>query len=449
MQRHQHKVSREGHWSLLALVMFLMVAFTPSAHAIPAFSRQVNMPCAACHVGAFGPQLTPFGRRFKLLGYTPKSASSGFTPKLSLELVESFTHTQKDQDGPAAPGFGSNNNWEFQTAGAYLAGAISDHMGMFMQVSYSQNGHLVGWDMTDIRYAREAKFGSHSAILGITLNNNPTISDIYNTGAAWQYPYSGPDLAPGSVASPIINGGFMNGVLGLTAYTQIDGKWYFEGGFYKVPSKSFIDHVNGMYPGRLDIPAPYLRAAYQAFLGSAGNLEVGALFFEPKLIPMSGMAMSTQSDDYKDYGLDASYEWLRGTKHAVTIQGQYVREKQTLNNSLAVGASSNLHNRLNSFNVNANYWYNNTYGATIGTFFTKGSRDAMLYSAASSNNSPNTNGGVMEVNWVPFGKSDSWAEPYANLRVGLQYTFYTKFNGSTSHATDNNTLYLYFQTYLF
>jgi hypothetical protein len=55
----------------------------------------------------------------------------------------------------------------------------------------------------------------------------------------------------------------------------------------------------------------------------------------------------------------------------------------------------------------------------------------------------------MELNWVPFGKGDSWAEPYANLRVGLQYTFYTKFNGNNSHATDNNTLYLYFQTYLF
>ncbi len=449
MQKRRNKLNIGGQWPLLALLMILMVGIIPKANAIPAFSRQVNMPCTSCHVGGYGPQLTPFGRQFKLTGYTMKSGSSGVTPKVSLELVESFTHTQKDQAGGAAPGFGSNNNWEFQTAGVYLAGAISDHLGMLMQVSYSENGHRVEWDMTDIRYARQAKFGSHSAVWGITLNNNPTISDLYNTGAAWQYPYFGPDLAPGSVATPIVNGGLMNGVLGLTAYTQIDGKWYFEGGLYKVPSKSFIDHVNGMYPGRLDIPAPYLRAAYQASLGSASNLEVGALFFEPRLIPMSSMGMSTQSDNYKDYGVDASYEWFGGTKHAITVQGQYVHEKQTLNNSFAVGASSNLHNRLNSFNINANYWYESTYGATLGAFATNGSRDAMLYSAASSNDSPNTSGGSMELNWVPFGKGNSWAQPYANLRVGLQYTFYTKFNGTSSHASDNNTLYLYFQTYLF
>ncbi|TAL96228.1 MAG: cytochrome C [Rhodanobacter sp.] len=317
-----------------------------------------------------------------------------------------------------------------------------------MQASYSENGHLLGWDMTDIRYARIATLGSHTAVWGITVNNNPTISDIYNTGPAWQYPYTGPDLVPGSVASPIINGGFMNGVLGLTAYTQVDGKWYFEAGAYKVPSKSFLDHVNGMYPGRLDIPAPYLRMAYQTNLSSRSNLEIGGLYFAPKLIPM--MSMGVSSDNYKDYGLDASYEWLGGMKHAVVVQGQYISEAQTLNNSYAAGAASHLHNHLSSFNVNAAYWYENTYGATLAAFTTSGSSDMLLYSAASPlNNSPNTNGGSIELNWVPFGKGDSWAEPYANLRVGLQYTFYTKFNGDTSHATDNNTLYFVLQSYLF
>lgn len=435
---------RDG-WIIIALLAMLMIGFTPRANAIPAYSRQVEMSCTACHIGGFGPQLTPFGRMFKLTGYTIK-AGRGFTPKLSLELVESYTHTQKDQPGPAAPGFGSNNNWEFQTAGLYLAGAISDHMGMFMQASYSQNGHTAGWDMTDIRYARTVTLGSHTAIWGLTINNNPTITDIYNTVPAWQYPYTGPDLAPSAVASPIINGGFMNGVLGLTGYTQIDGKWYFEGGLYKVPSKSFIDFVNGMYPGRLDIPAVYLRAAYQMDLAQ-GNLEFGALYFDPRLKPAGSLGPGT--DDYEDYGLDASYEWLGGGKHAATVQGQYIYEKQTLHNSNAAGNASNLHNHLSSLNVNANYWYANTYGVTVGAFAITGNRDALLYSASSPDNSPDTQGGSIEFNWVPFGKSDSWESPYINLRVGLQYTAYTKFDGTTSHASDNNTLFLYFQTYLF
>ena len=49
----------------------LMAALvTPPASAVPAFTDQTGQPCQACHVGGFGPQLTPFGREFKLGGYT-------------------------------------------------------------------------------------------------------------------------------------------------------------------------------------------------------------------------------------------------------------------------------------------------------------------------------------------------------------------------------------------
>ena len=39
------------------------------AHALPAFARQTGEACADCHVGSFGPQLTPHGMKFKLTGY--------------------------------------------------------------------------------------------------------------------------------------------------------------------------------------------------------------------------------------------------------------------------------------------------------------------------------------------------------------------------------------------
>ena len=51
---------------------------------------------------------------------------------------------------------------------------------------------------------------------------------------------------------------------------------------------------------------------------------------------------------------------------------------------------------------------------------------------------------------MPFGKADSWAGPWVNLKVGAQYTLYTQFNGGTTNydgygrnASDNNTLYLF------
>jgi hypothetical protein len=34
---------------------------------------------------------------------------------------------------------------------------------------------------------------------------------------------------------------------------------------------------------------------------------------------------------------------------------------------------------------------------------------------------------------VPFGKRDSWARPRVNVRLGIQYTGYTRFDGGTSN----------------
>ena len=41
---------------LLAVVALLLA--DPPAKAIPAFATQTGQPCTACHIGAYGPQLT-------------------------------------------------------------------------------------------------------------------------------------------------------------------------------------------------------------------------------------------------------------------------------------------------------------------------------------------------------------------------------------------------------
>jgi hypothetical protein len=45
-----------------------LIATTPTAEALPIFARQTGQPCGNCHTDFLG--LTPFGRRFKLGGYT-------------------------------------------------------------------------------------------------------------------------------------------------------------------------------------------------------------------------------------------------------------------------------------------------------------------------------------------------------------------------------------------
>ena len=68
----------------------------------------------------------------------------------------------------------------------------------------------------------------------------------------------------------------------------------------------------------------------------------------------------------------------------------------------------------------------------------------------SRNGKPDSNAFIVEADWVPFGKEDSWGRPSANLKIGLQYVAYSLFNGGTrnydgfvQNAGDNNTVFLY------
>ena len=56
---------------------------------------------------------------------------------------------------------------------------------------------------------------------------------------------------------------------------------------------------------------------------------------------------------------------------------------------------------------------------------------------------PNTNGWMAEIAYIPFGTSKMIGWPWFNARIGLQYTYYNKLNGTTVGAHDNNTLFLH------
>ncbi|MBW4049342.1 MAG: cytochrome C [Proteobacteria bacterium] len=421
--------------------------------AVPSFARQTQQPCSACHVGGFGPELTAFGRRFKLLGYTMKVGSQTNLP-LSAMLVESFTHTLKAQTSAPATGFDANNNVELQQASVFLAGRLTNNLGVLAQATYSQNGGLLGWDNADVRYASTFTHGDHTGIWGISLNNNPTVSDVFNSAPAWSYPYMAADLAPGAPAQPILVGGLGGQVVGATGYAQLDGKWYLEAGAYRSLSVAFTNHVNAGYDGRVVGAAPYVRMNHTWNL-PAGVFELGGFGMAVRRglvgadlagnpIPLAGPA-----DRFRDLGVDANYQFFHGD-HAVTVDGLYVTERQTLNATYATGGSSNLHDSLQSLNLKGSYWYLNTYGVTLAAFADNGSSDRTLYG---NDGSPNTQGGIVELDYNPFGQSTSWLQPWVNLRLGLQYTFYSRFSGLVHNvdgagrsASDNNTLYLFLWT---
>jgi hypothetical protein len=98
---------KAGGAGLLLLPVIATLASGP-ARAVPAFAVQTGQPCAACHVGAFGPQLKPFGRDFKLHGYVGNDGQDHGLP-LALTARTSFTHTSVPQDGGAAPRLRANH----------------------------------------------------------------------------------------------------------------------------------------------------------------------------------------------------------------------------------------------------------------------------------------------------------------------------------------------------
>jgi hypothetical protein len=155
-----------------------------------------------------------------------------------------------------------------------------------------------------------------------------------------------------------------------------------------------------------------------------------------------------------DYGFDAGYQYLGDGTHIVTANGLFIRENQHLQASFNAGASSQVNSALNQVRVNATYYYQNTYGLTLAWEYTWGQPNPLLFAPApvtgSANGKPNSNAFIVEGDWVPFGKEDSWARPFVNLKLGLQYIIYTRFNGGTNNydgfgrnASGNNTLFLY------
>ncbi len=52
-------------------MVLLLVALAPTtSRALPIFNRQTGQNCQACHGTGQYPELTPYGRLFKLTGYT-------------------------------------------------------------------------------------------------------------------------------------------------------------------------------------------------------------------------------------------------------------------------------------------------------------------------------------------------------------------------------------------
>lgn len=443
-----------SRWSIASGVLLFgtALAFHRPAAAVPAFAQQTGRNCAACHVGGFGPQLTPFGREFKIGGYTLRLQKS---IPVSAMAVASYVHTKRAQEEPPTEDSKRNNNISFDQGSVFLAGGVGSHVGGFAQFTYSGADEAWSWDNLDLRAVNTGKIGGKDLVYGLSLNNNPTIDDPWNTLAGWGYPYTGSDFAPGPDFAPLADGGLAQEVLGVTAYAWLDSKFYLEAGGYGTPSHGTLHFLGADpdNPGKIHGVAPYGRAAFQTNLGG-GTFEVGAFALKAALFPGRDRSSGT-SDRYTDLGVDTS--WIKPLKSdTLTFNARYTHEKQSLDATCLLGMadgsidqgplSACANNSLNEIRADASYYWHNKIGVTVSPFDITGSSNPFIY-AGDRTLKPNSSGVEFQVDGTPWGNGNSPLGPRFNMRVGVQYTVYGRFDGARNNfdgtgrnASDNNTL---------
>jgi hypothetical protein len=447
-------VYRGVHWGVprtiakLAALAGFLGGFPSVAHAIPAYAVQTGVPCSACHVGGFGPQLTPFGRQFKLNGYTMRAGES-FVAPISAMAVVSYLRTNADQAEPPAPHYAVNDNATIDQISLFAGGGIGDHFGGFSQFTYDGVGRSFAWDNLDLRAVDHATLAGSDVVLGATLNNSPGVQDIWNTMAAWGFPYTDSALAPAPAAGTILSGALAQSTLGVSAYALWDSAIYAEAGFYITPTHGFL-RAMGADPdevGRIAGAAPYFRIAYQKDYGDA-NFQLGMFGFFPNLYP-GGDRSTGMSDHYADIGFDGSYQFTGTGENIYEIQAILTHEHQSLDASYALGGAANAENTLNEFRLDGSYYWHNEIGGTIQYFNTWGSADGILY-ANSLSAKPDSSGVLLQIDGTPFGNEDAPLGGRFNLRLGIQYRIYAKFDGASTNydglghnASDNDTLRIF------
>jgi len=435
--------------ALLALLAIALLASSP-AKAVPSYARQTGMPCSQCHTLSFGPALTAYGRQFKLNAYT---WGDGEHPMpLALMIQGGYSRTDTPQVSSPAPHFSPSENASVDQVSLFIGTKITEHIGMFQQSTYSGEKRHYNWDNTDIRYARPVNLFGTDAVVGISVNNNPTVQDLWTSTPAWGYPYINSPLVPAPGANPIVSGALAQLVLGATAYTMIHDHVYLEAGFYKGLSDRWLNNV-GLYSSNnphINGAAPYWRAAYQFSKGN-NYFSIGTYGLDVKTQPDPTVA---DTNRFTDVALDATYQYSDDGPGAILANFSYIHEKQDLTATFNAGGSSNSSNNLNTARLDVSYAFRQTWSAGIGLFNTSGSTDLTLYGSnpqsGSNNGSPDTRGYIVQLECVPLGKMTSWGRPWVNLRVGLQYTGYLKFNGGTTNydgfgrnASQNNSLFLF------
>ena len=203
---------------------------------------------------------------------------------------------------------------------------------------------------------------------GLSLNNSPTMSDLYNSTPVWSFPFASSSVAPTPSASTIIEGGLAQQVAGPSAYSMWNRTLYAELGGYRTADGVFSVLRAGIDPStaaELQGTSPYGRLALQhEWDDGSQSAMVGAYGLRAKKYP-DPLNPNGATDTFADVGVDAQYQYITSA-HRISGQLNYIHETQDLEGTFGLGNSANPRNKLSSFGAKVTYYYDVKYGVSLG-----------------------------------------------------------------------------------
>ena len=206
------------------------------AARIPSFSRQTKLACSMCHAGF--PQLTPFGRLFKLNGYTLTglpmiSAQKDSASRVELTLspiapLSVMALIAATNVSTPTPGTLATTTELPQQLSLFAATALSPHMGIFSQLTYTAQDGTIGIDNLDLRYARHLSVGDYDAIIGCDTEQQPQRAGRLEHVARVELSVQHGERGSVAAAATIVEGALAQSVLGLGVYTLFNNAIYAE-----------------------------------------------------------------------------------------------------------------------------------------------------------------------------------------------------------------------------
>lgn len=436
----------------------LLFSTPPEASSTPSFARQTGLSCATCHT--VFPHLTPFGRDFKLHGYTKNntqlindlmqfmkgdSIAARRTilqipdiPMVSARIASRWNEQSGGDNGlvPTGPvtagqgfvstpeGYGNHDMLNLLAGSSiYVSGEISPNMGGFIEFGGPDDeGGTVSLGVLDVALvSSDATLAGQDFVYGIRAVDAMAAGDPSNTVGAWGL--TGGLMGPSThntlfdPGNTFMEGGELFGMLG-----DFDGGGlYASVGVYRpTHNQSSSGYVQGAIAGGGEFDGvsgvnSYVRLSYYLPpLGTNTYSEIGGFGYFGNLKmsapPTAELAAPDYTESYYDVGLDLQVQYI-GDKNLVELFAllQDERDGSFYGTDVFTGFSDpGAAVSRQGFGLKADYYYRRTVGAYV----------KYLYQTSAQIKDLVVNGAVLGVGLFPW----------ENVNLKLERTFFLTYN---------------------